>query len=348
MLRQVLVVVTAAALAGCGGAAPETDAGADRRVRALADSYVDAYFDRFPEQATYLGVAGRSHDRLTDNSLAALAAWDAREDAWLDEVRGIDAGAIASAPLRATHAILREALESSAASRICRSELWNVSPMTGWHVGYGYLVTIQPTGNDQARREALARWAALPTRIDSEIANPREGLKRGYPAPRHIVRIVAGQVRTLASAPAAGSPFLAPVRAAASPDFARSFTAAVNEQILPAVRRYADFLEREYLPAAREATAVSVHPDGAACYDASIRAFSTLPKSAREVHDIGLREVARIDAAMKTIAERSFGTSDVPALMQRLRTDPKFLFRTRQELIAYSQAALERARAAAP
>jgi uncharacterized protein (DUF885 family) len=66
------------------------------------------------------------------------------------------------------------------------------------------------------------------------------------------------------------------------------------------------------------------------------------------VHDIGLREVARLDAELKATAERSFGTSDVPALMQRLRTDRQYTFRTRQELIDDSKAALERARAAAP
>ena len=60
--------------------------------------------------------------------------------------KAIDTGAIGSASLRATHAILREALESSMASRVCRTELWNVSQMTGWHVSLGYLVTIQPAG----------------------------------------------------------------------------------------------------------------------------------------------------------------------------------------------------------
>src|SRR5205807_9569838 len=51
---------------------------------------------------------------------------------------------------------------------------------------------------------------------------------------------------------------------------------------------------------------------------------------------------------MQAIAERSFKTRDVPALLQRLRTDPQYLFKGREELIAYSRAALARAKAAAP
>jgi uncharacterized protein (DUF885 family) len=343
-----LLLTGAVACGRTSTSAPPAAEPPDARVRTLADAFLAGFFERYPEQVTSYGVPGRSHDRLTDNSLQALSAWEAREDAWLAEVRAIDPASIANKPLTATYAILRDTLESSAASRVCRSELWNVSPMTGWHVSLGYLITIQPTGTDAARKEALTRWGALPKYIDTEIANLREGVKQGYTAPRHIVRIVIDQVRTLAESPAAASPLLAPVRADKTPEFVPAFTGLVDGQILPAARRYVDFLEREYLPAAREAIAVASNPNGAACYTASIRSFSTLPKSAQEVHDIGLREVARIDGEMKTIAERSFGTGDVAALMQRLRTDRQFMFRSRQELIDYSKAALERARAAAP
>ena len=351
-MRSTLLLLTLCTLAaGCSRSdepRPASDEPADARVRALADEYVNGFFDRFPEQVTYYGVAGRRHDRLTDNSPTALAQWHGREDGWFADVRAIDPATIEAAPMRATYAILREALESSVATRVCRSELWNVSQMTGWHVGYGYLLTIQPVGSDETRQEALARWGALPRVIDTEIANLREGMKQGFTAPRHIVRIVIDQVRSLASAPAAGSPLLAPARNDKTPEFEKAFAALITGQVVPAIRRYADFLERDYMPAARETTSVSDHPDGPACYTASIRAFSTLSRSAKDVHETGLREVARIDAEMKAVAERSFGTSDVPGLMQRLRTDPMYMFRSREELVRYSQAALERTRAAAP
>jgi uncharacterized protein (DUF885 family) len=349
-MRFLIILVAFAVTVSCR--TPETPVNvseaADARVRELADAYVEGFLNEFPEQVTSFGIAGRRHDRLTDNSLAALEKWQSQEDRWVADVRAIDAARIESAPLRATFAILREALDSSIASRVCRSELWPVSQMTGWQVSYGYLLTIQPTGSEQARQDALARWGSLPKYIDTEIVNLREGVKRGYTAPKHIVRIVIDSVRTLASTPAAESPLLAPVRNDKDPAFQKAFTTLVEEQIAPATRRYADFLEKEYLPSAREAIAVSANPDGAACYEASVRAFSTLPKSAKDVHDTGLREVARIDAEMKAIAERSFNTSDVPTLMQRLRTDRQYTFRNREALIAYTMAALERARAAAP
>ena len=243
---------------------------------------------------------------------------------------------------------MREALEGSIAGRVCRNELWNVSQMTGWQIQDGYLVTIQPVGADAARDEAIRRWSTLPTYIDTEVANLREGLRLGYSAPKVNVRIIIGQMDSLLSTPVKDSPFDSPSLRDKTPEFQKAFDALVGNQINPAIRRYRDFLEHEYLPAAREATPVSANPDGAACYDASIRFYSSLPVPAKEVHALGLEQIDRLTAEMKTIAERSFHTSDVPALLQQLRTDPKYTFTSREELISYSQAALASAKAAVP
>ena len=321
---------------------------ADDRVRALAETYLAGYFDRNPDVVTVYGVPGRRHDKLPDNSLQALQEWHAKEDAWLTEAKQIDPSTIDRAGLAATYAIVREALEGSIAVRVCRNELWNASQMTGWQIQDGYLVTIQPVGADQARSDALARWSALPKYIDIEIANLREGLKLGYSAPKGNVRIVIDQMRSLTSTPIKDSPFDSPSLRDKTPGFQNAFDALVRDQIHPAIERYRDFLEHEYLPAAREATPVSANPNGAACYAASVRSHSSLSVPAKEIHALGLQQIDSLTAEMKTIAARSFHTNDVPALLQQLRTDPKYTFKSRAELMAYSQAALARAKAAAP
>src|SRR5262245_23168567 len=256
---------------------PSTPPASDARVRALADAFLNGWFDRNPDQATLYGVPGRHHDKLPDNSLAALQAWQAREDGWITEARAIDPAAIAAPPLRATYAIVREALEGSIAARVCRPELWTVSQMVnGWQIQYGYLVTIQPVGTDDARREALARWTALPEYVDTEIANLREGVRLGYTAPKGNVRIVIDQMRTLVSSPIRESPFDSPAVRDNLLDFQHAFDALVRDRINPAFERYRTFLEKQYLPVARDRIAVSAQPDGAACYAAAVRSHSGL------------------------------------------------------------------------
>jgi uncharacterized protein (DUF885 family) len=342
-----LIVAAILVTVGCGAQEGRPPApSVDDRARALADAYLEGWFARNPDQGTYYGVPGRRHDELPDNSLEGLAAWQQKEDAWLTEARAIDPAAIQSGSLKATYAIVREAVEGSIGTRICRFELWPVSQMTGWHVQFGYLVTIQPVGTGEGRTEALARWGVLPKYIDREIANLREGITRGYLAPKLNVRIVIAQLETLIGQ--ADTPFLSPASRDEDAVFKQSFTAVVRDQLTPAFKRYRDFLEREYLPAARDEIAIASNPAGVGCYAAAVRAHSSLAVPARQVHELGLREVDRLMKEMGAIAEQSFNTSNVKALLERLRTDRQYLFKGRQELIGYSTAALARAKAAAP
>ena len=116
----------------------------------------------------------------------------------------------------------------------------------------------------------------------------------------------------------------------------------------PALRRYRDFLASDYLPNAREPIGVSANPDGGACYRASVRATTGLDISPEEIHRLGIATVAELEKRMRQLAEQSFGTPDVSALLERLRTDPKYTFRSREEMLAYSRAALARAKEAMP
>jgi uncharacterized protein (DUF885 family) len=350
MPRRLAVAFVCLASVTCSQPPPKPAAPpSDARVKQLADTYLAASFERFPEQVTQYGVPGRRHDKLTDNSMESLGRWHQKEDELLAQAKQIDPATIADPPLRATYAIVREALEGSIATRVCRNELWTVSQMVNaWQVQDGYLVTIQPVGTDEARADALARWGSLPTYIDTEIANLADGIKAGYTAPKGNVRIVIDQMEALVKGAPADSPFDSPAVRDKTPEFRRQYDALVKDKINPAFRKYAAFLQREYLPAARDAIAVSANPNGAACYEASVRFHSSLPISAKDVHAEGAQQIEKLDAEMQTIAQHSFATSDVPALLKRLRTDPALTFKNRDALIAYSQAALARAKAAAP
>ena len=116
-LKTAAAALLAAACAAAGApttrqaAATSPDAAA-ARVTALADSFVAAYLDRFPEVVTFNGIPGGRHDRLTDNSLAALRRdLDARDAAHRRELEARDAEA---ARLRAEMAELRAQVQALA------------------------------------------------------------------------------------------------------------------------------------------------------------------------------------------------------------------------------------------
>ena len=319
------------------------------RVRQLADTYLAAYFERHPDEATLDGVANFRHDRLPDNSPAASARWQRREDAWLAALERIDPASLAGRPEWTAYGIMRDAIEGSVATRVCRFDLWSVA-----HTGGGWLATVtslaslQAVGSDDARRQVLTRWRAVPTYIATELENHRQGLRSGYTAPKRNVGIALDEIDTLLATPLDQSPLYDPARRDSTPAFQAELGRVIDLEIVPAMRRYRAFLATEYLPRARSSIGVSGNPHGRDCYRAAIRATTGLALSADSVHRLGLATVGALEGQMRTIAERSFGTSDVPALLERLRADTAYTFHTRDEMLERAREALARARDATP
>ena len=319
------------------------------RVRQLADTYLAAYLERHPDEATLDGVANARHDLLPDNSPAATASWWRREDAWLAELARIDPAPLAGRPEEIAYGIMRDALEGSIATRVCRYELWSVSHSgDGWLPTITALATLQTVGTDAARRQTLARWRAVPRYIATETANHRAGLRLGYTASQRNVEVALRQLDTLLATPLQRSPLFDPARRDSTPAFRTELGNVIEREIVPAIRRYRRFLAREYAPRARSAIGVSANPHGAECYSAAIRATTGLALSADSVHRLGLATVAALEAEMRAIAVRAFGTTDVAALLDRLRTDTAYTFHSREEMLSQARSALARARAATP
>ncbi len=316
-----------------------------RSVEAIADEFLEAYLERHPEVGTYLSLPGARHDRLMDNSLRALAAWQAREDAWLAELDALATPAEVGSRDWVTYGILRETLASSSDQRVCRSELWPVSSVTAWHASVPALFEVQPVDTPDQRRQALIRLSRLAEYVDTEIANLRAGLALGYSAPRLNVPAVIRESRTLL---AEDSALLSPGVRAGDAEFSAELQEVFEREAAPAMERYARFLEETYLPRAREAIAVSANPDGAACYPAAVRYFSTLSRSADEIHATGLQQVARIRAEMQQIIDEHFAGESIESLMLRLNSDPAFTFRTREDVLQHSVDSLDLARKRMP
>ena len=312
-----------------------------RSIDAIADEFLAALLQRRPEIGTNYSIPGMRHDRLFDNSLEALAAWQRQEDAWLAELEQIEAPGEIGNRDWVTYGILRETLMASIGKRVCRDELWSVSSTTGWHTNLLSVFEIQPVNTPEFKQQALDRLSNLAVYVDVEIHNLREGLKAGYSAARLNVPAVIEESRALL---AEGSPLLSPGVRAEDPAFAARLRAVFDREVVPAVQRYAAFLEDTYLEQARESIAVTSNPNGAQCYPAAVRYFATVAPSAAEIHALGIEQIAAIRAEMQDVIEAHFSGETIESLMVRLNTDPQFTFRTRQDVLDYSLAALGAAR----
>jgi uncharacterized protein (DUF885 family) len=349
-----LLASLALALSSCAPAVqapvsrPAAPAAAASRVSELADTYLESYLKAFPENVTWFSLPGARHDRLTDNSPEGLRAWRETEDRLAAALDGVEPRPVLGTPDWITFGFLREALESSRGLRVCHNELWPVNQMAGWQNNYAQLATAQPVGIPDLRAQALERWRDLPRFIDQEIANLREGIRLGYSTPKRSVARVIDQLDGLLALPPEQSPFYSPAERDDDPAFRKAWLELLRDGIYPAAGRYRAYLRDEYLAAAREPLAVSANPDGAACYAASLHFYTTLEDSPRAVFDRGERAIAARENRIKEMGRELYGTDDLEEIRRRLSTDPADRFSSRDEILAYSRTAVERAKRAMP
>lgn len=345
------LVAGAAALAAAAPAtaqqtqAPVQAARADsvaKQVNALADEFMAEGLKRFPELATFIGMPGARHDRLSDNSLAAIPELERLSDAFAARVLALDPNAVLGRPEYITLGFLRENAESGRQSRVCKSELWGVNQMAGWQISLSQLASVQPVGTDELRQQALTRFRLFPRHIDNETEKLRVGIAQGYAVPKGNVRRVIEMMDAMLNAPPAQSPFFSPAMRDSTPAFRQALERVVVSEINPALKRHRDFLANEYLPKALDKVGVSNIPNGVACYRASVRGFTTLDLDPEWIHRTGLEQMEKIQAEMRTIAQRSFNTTDVRGLLERFRTDTMYTFRTREQMVDVATRAVAR------
>ncbi len=346
-----VALLTALALQACDRSTapvtePEPDAAAT--VTAIADHYYAFTLEHTPKTAYFKGVDLDRHDGMSDNSPEARQAAEANVDEWLRGLRSIDADTLIGQPEWITHAYLLQELKASEAQRICRSDLWNVNQMGGWHSGYGQIAQLQPVGTPELREQSLARWSKLSTYIDQEIINLKRGLELGYSAPKTVVQRVIDQVDGLLALDTEQSPFNSPAERDDDGTFAAATRELVADQIHPALQRYRDFLADTYKKAARAELSVTANPDGLECYEASLQAYTTVSRSGADVYELGKETVAANTAKVIELGHTAYDLNDFSAVMAKAKSDPADRFTSKEELLEFSREAVRRAEAEMP
>jgi uncharacterized protein (DUF885 family) len=344
-MKSLSVLALAAALLALPAAAAQHSAQSLQQspLQRLAEAYVDLELAANPALSYVTGLEVKDHVSLPDNRPEALRVQEAKEDALYAEFRRVDAKALNDADA-VTHALLKEELEASRGLRACRWELWGVNHMFGWQSTLTRTAAHQPVGSPERRADALKRLQRTPAFIDVEISNLRAGLAQGWSSPKPVVARVIKQIEGLVNAAPEASPFFSPAQRDGDSAFQAAFTSEIRTNLQPALTRYRDFLQNEYLPKARDSLAVTALPNGAACYQAQLRSYTTLNRTPQQVHDIGKAAVERNRARVLEIGQRRFGTSDLQAIIAAMRQASDNKFGSEEELVVFSRQVVEASR----
>jgi uncharacterized protein (DUF885 family) len=186
----------------------------------------------------------------------------------------------------------------------------------------------------------LDRLSAWPRLVDQQIGWMRRGLERGMTQPRVVLEGIDATIDAHVVESVEQSGFFEPFnRMPASLDAAqrdkllKRAHQVIGGAVVPAYAELSRFMREEYVPGARRTLGAHDLPDGEAYYAQRIRHFTTLDLSAKEIHEIGLKEVARIRAEMKQIIGEVEFEGSFEEFLTFLRTDPRFYAKSAEELL---------------
>ena len=324
----------AAAPAAAPPAAAQTPA---ERLRALFAQSDEDLLRRIPLAGLYRGdmrYADRFGDYISDEFFDRERA---AQQAELAALLAIDRSALSATDQLAYDVFRRDkemALRGLAPDMLALTAVRPIDHFFGFHTSFADLSSgrgAAPFRTVEDYENSLRRTTGFVQQIDAAIGRFRQGMASGVTQPRLVVNNVIGQLDTMLEQGVEGSTFYLPVQnfpeGVPEGDRERLRTAyrqAITSEIRPAFTRLRDFLRNEYLPVARETVGLSQMPGGPRLYAHLIEETTTLPLSADEIHQLGLREVARIRAEMEAIRAEVGFSGNLQAFFEHIRTDPRF------------------------
>ncbi|WP_375288911.1 DUF885 family protein, partial [Sphingomonas sp.] len=216
-----------------------------------------------------------------------------------------------------------------------------LNPSFGLHVEFPDFLTGAKYETTADYDDTLARIDGFVGHMDSNVARLKQGLAAGYFQPKIIVTNVLAQVDAVLALPIEQSPFWTGITrlpqtmpAAERTRLTAAFRQAIEGKVYPAYRNWGTYLRDTYLPRALEAPGRGAMKDGARLYAWELQRHTTTKRSADDIHALGLTEVARIRAEMEKVRAKVGFAGDLKAFFEHIRTDPKYYYKTPDELLA--------------
>jgi uncharacterized protein (DUF885 family) len=353
MKRLVLAVLCLLSSALVAGAARSAEKGASEQLRQLFADDWEAYLEANPLFATMYGDP-RYNDRLSDPSVAAEERQHRMTEEFLARLEKIDRDALSPAD-RANYDIYKRLKETALREFEFQSHLMPITNRDGFHVEFPQLPENVPLKTVKDYENYVARLEKFKGYAEAHIEVMRRGLQAGYVLPRIVLEGIDGAIQPhIVEDPEQSllyKPFQNFPEGIAAKDRERltqKGRAAIANSVVPGYRLFLEFVDTEYVPAARTDIGASSLPNGNAFYEHRVRRFTTLDVTPSEIHDIGISEVARIRAEMeKIIAEVEFQGS-FGDFLAFLRSDPRFYAATPEDLMMHVALVLKKMDGALP
>ena len=329
--QSIFLVLSITACAFAQNAKPVADRVAAQN--ALFDEQYESDLRKFPERATAFGDY-RYNDKLADHSLDAIAQNHKTDEGFLARLEAIPTTGFTDQD-QLSHDLMVRVLEQRITDFDLKEYEMPINQQGGVHTGLADLPLSVPFDSVKHYEDYIARLHQIPRVLTQTTEVLRAGMNDKLMPVRFLLEKLPVQCEGIIDA----DPFLLPTKkypASISAEDQRRLTQqitdAINTDVIPAYKTFANFLRTEYAPAGRTTLSITSLPDGEKRYQNDIYARTTTHMTPDEIHQLGLREIDRIETEMTAIAKKE-GFADLASFRASLKTNPKYIPTSSEQIL---------------
>jgi uncharacterized protein (DUF885 family) len=292
---------------------------------ALFEEQYESDLRNFPERATAYGDY-RYNDKLAEYSLEAIIQREKINQDFLARIQTIPSAGFSDQD-QLSHDLMVRVLQQRIADFELKEYEMPINQQNGIHTSLADLPLSVPFDSVKHYEDYIARLHQIPRVLSQTTEVLRAGMKDKLMPVRFLIEKLPVQCQGIIDA----DPFLIPTKkypASISADdqkrLTQQITDAINTDVVPAYKTFANFLSTEYAPQGRTTLSITSLADGQKRYENDIYARTTTHMTPDEIHQLGLREIDRIQAEMTAIAKKA-GFADLDSFRASVKTNPKYI-----------------------
>ena len=304
--------------------------------------YWEASLKLNPLQATYVGDE-RYNDQLPNFFTPAYRDESiAFSKNWLKKFEAINPDNV-TGQTRLSYDIMVRSLKLELEGNQFRTDLMPLNQfgnIVGSFAQLGSGTSAQPFKTVLDYDKWLKRAGKVPELLAQMQVNMREGIKIGMVQPKVLMIKVLPQLDDIAKDKLDESIFWLPIKnmpstfsAVDKSRLTEQYRTLITTQINPSIKQLRTFVNDEYLPACRDTVGMQGLPDGQAIYAYRAKVSTTTDLTPKQLHDIGLSEVARIHSEMRGIMAATNFKGSLQDFFHFMDTDKQFQFKDEKALL---------------
>ena len=236
--------------------------------------------------------------------------------------------------------IIRAQVQNSVDEYVFNAHYMPLTSEYGFHSGLSYIINSSQYKEEQDLETYLARLAQIPRFFQQNIYWMKKGLETGLTQPKAVLEGYEDSINTYIVDDVTQSefykPFLTNTASLSESDFyalQQQAKTVLKNKVIPAYKGYLTFFTEQYRPGARTSIGISETPNGKAFYKNRTKYYTTTDMKPKEIHELGLKEVARIRGEMGNVIKEVGFKGTFAEFIHFLRTDPQFYATTPEQLL---------------